>query len=151
MKRFRLTRSLPALAVIFAFGCGSDDDPVDPQPMGPPDISGTYSLQSLTGAITGGITIGPPIAQGTLMLTQTSVDGDTAMGTSALSIMVPDQEGGVTTIEDAGTYTMEVDGAWEQTGNIWVGLGTATLVGNVFTITVIEPATAASTSVWQKQ
>ncbi|WP_420463705.1 hypothetical protein [Candidatus Palauibacter sp.] len=146
---------IPVVAAGLVVGCGGDDDPVEPTTPAvtpPPNLSGTYDLQSLTGVVTGNFPIGPPIAVGTFTLMQNSASGDTATGSLSLSLTVTDpRDGSVTEIADQGMFTVRTDGSWEQTGQQQQALGTYTLAGNVLTVIVTEPAAAVSTTVWQRQ
>ena len=150
----RIPRILQAVTIVLGLavaGC-SDDDPAGPNGGGaPPDLSGTYDLASFTSVLTGGLTLTPPIVSGTFTLTQTNVAGDEATGSLTVSITVPDGTGGTQTINDGGTFKVRGDGTWEQTGNAVQGTGTFTLVGSTLTVNVTSPATAVSTSVWQRQ
>ncbi|WP_420442422.1 hypothetical protein [Candidatus Palauibacter sp.] len=154
MKRRLLMLFVPVLVATLVAGCG-DDNTVDPEPPGvegPPNLSGTYNLVSLTGAITGGITLAPPIAVGTFTLFQTGVSGDTATGTVSLDLTVTNPlDGSVIPIADTGTFTARADGTWQQTGQMAQNLGTYSLAGTVLTVTVTEPAPNVSTTVWQRQ
>ncbi len=149
MRKFNML--VPAVLVAALTGCGGDSDPTSPPPpTGPQDLSGSYSLQSYTSALTGGITLTPPTVSGTMQVTQTGVTGGVASGTVALSVRIPDGAGGVREVDDTGAYTQNQDGTWAQTGNLVQGAGTYTLAGNVLTIVVTDPAASASNSVWQK-
>ncbi|WP_420633396.1 hypothetical protein [Candidatus Palauibacter sp.] len=142
---------IPVVAAGLVVGCGGGDEPMEPAPPAvtpPPDLSGTYTLVSLTGAITGGATFGPPNVMGTFTLSQGAPSGDTASGTLSLSISAPAFE---FMLEDRGTFTIRADGSWEQRAETGQAVGTFTLAGNVLTVVVTEPATAASTTVWQRQ
>ena len=154
MKKRLLTLFVPAILATLVAGCGGDDtmDPEPPDVAGPADVSGTYSLVSLTGAITGGVTIGPPIAVGTAMLSQNPASGDTATGTMSMSLTVTDPlSGQVHEIEDQGTFTLRTDGSWEFAGQAQQNIGTYSLAGNVLSVVVTEPPAAAATTVWQRQ
>ena len=154
MKRL-LALFVPIVVIAVAAGCGGGDDMVDPDPPaseGPPDLSGTYNLVSLTGVISRGATVGPPIAVGTFMLSQNPSQGDTATGTMSLDgTFTNPLTGEVTAIMDSGTFTVRMDGSWGQTGRAGPASGTYTLAGNVLTVMVTEPAAAVSTTVWQRQ
>ena len=147
MKKRLLTLLVPVVGATLAIGCGGGDtmDPEPPAAVGPPDLSGTYSLVSVT---QGGLTVGPPGATGTFTLSQTSSSGDTASGTLTYSISIP-AIGFMQ--DDEGTFTVKSDGSWAQTGQVAQALGTYTLAGNVLTVIVTEPLAAASTTVWQRQ
>ncbi len=143
---------VPVVAVALAVSaCGEDD------PMGgggdtpPPDLSGTYSLQSFSSPLTGGVSVGPPVVSGTFTLLQTDVDGGEATGTFDVDLLLPDGAGGQMPFQDTGTFTVRSDGTWEQSGQIQQGLGTWTLVGSTLTVIVTDPAQAAGTTVWLRQ
>jgi len=130
MRRRSLRALIPvAMLVLAGFGtaCSSDDDPVDPPVE--PDLSGSYELVSFTQA---GITLGPPIATGTLSMTATRY---------TITITHPDPAnptGPPLTTDDSGTY--------ETSGNTWTqesdnaggfqGVGTYTLVEGTLTVDV---------------
>ena len=137
------------LAGTLAAGCGGDD-PAEPPTATPPDLSGTYDLQSFTSvALTGGNVLTD--LEGTLTLLQTGQTGNEATGTFNIAVTVPDGEGGFTRFLDQGTYAVQTDGSWEQTGRIFQGTGTFTLEGSNLTVNVVSPALSASTSIWRKQ
>jgi hypothetical protein len=140
------TLAIPILATLFATGC-SDSDPVDPGNNGPaPDLSGTYTLVSIVGAITGGVELGPAQGvTGTFTLTQT-IAGDPASGTYTVSLVLP-----AGAFQDQGTYENQEDGFWAQAGNVQQGLGTYAVVGNSLTVNVTDPIVSASSSLWMKQ
>ncbi|MDH3731902.1 MAG: hypothetical protein OEU54_00150 [Gemmatimonadota bacterium] len=147
MKALLRNLIVPAVMAFAVAGCGGDD-PIGPGNGGPPpDISGTYDIVSFT---QGGFTLTPPAVSGTFTVGQTSSSDTEASGTISLDITVPDGMGGFTNIVDAGTYTIRSNGSWEQDTQ-QQALGTYSLVGNTLTVTVTEPAQAASTSVWQRQ
>lgn len=147
MKKQLLRLCVPLVVAALVAGCGGGDtvDPEPPPAAGPPDLSGTYSLVSLT---QGGATVGPPLATGTFTLSQTSSSGDTASGTMTYEVSVP--AGGIM-LQDQGTFTIRTDGSWQQSGTEVQALGTYTLAGNVLTVIVTEPLAAVSTTVWQRQ
>lgn len=147
MKKRLLMLFVPVLVATLVAGCGGDD-PVDPEPPGvepPPNLSGTYDLQSVT---QGGLTVPAPAAMGTFVLTQTSSSGDTASGTLTYNVSIPSV--GIM-LADEGTFTIRTDGSWEQSGTQGQALGTYMLAGNVLTVIVTEPPPAVSTTVWQRQ
>ncbi len=155
MNKRLLTLCVPVVVATLVAGCGGDD-PMDTEPpadAGPPNLSGTYNLVSLSGAITGGITFAPPVAVGTFTLSQDATFEGSATGTLTLSITVTNPLDGsvIQTIEDQGTFTVRTDGSWEQTGETAQNIGTYSLAGNVLTVTVTEPAPNVSTTVWQRQ
>lgn len=140
------------VAVVAGCGGGIMVDPAPPAAEGPPDLSGTYSLVSLTGVISRGVTVGPPIAVGTFTLSQNPSSGDTATGTMSLDgTFTNPLNGEVTAIRDSGTFTVRSDGSWGQVGGAGPASGTYSLAGTVLTVMVTEPAAAVSTTVWQRQ
>lgn len=147
MKKRLRTFCVPLVVATLVVGCGGGDtmDPEPPSVEPPPNLSGTYDLQSV---MQGGITVPAPPAMGTFVVSQTSSSGDTASGTLMYSISIPDF--GVM-LADEGTYTIRTDGSWEQSGTTGQALGTYTLAGNVLTVAVTEPLAAVSTTVWQRQ
>lgn len=134
-----------------AWACGGDD-PVDPPDEGPPDVSGTYSLESFSSAAaTGNVALSPPDVSGTLTLVQSPSTGREATGTFDFDVTVPDSEGGTERVVDQGTYTIRADGTWEQRGGLFQGTGTFTIEGAVLTLTVNQPILSVSRSVWRRQ
>jgi hypothetical protein len=130
--------------------CGGED-PVESEPERPPDLTGTYTLESLLSELaTGGRTLTPPDVSGIFSVQQTSVTGPEASGTTMISITLPDGLGGTAELEDQGTYVNRLDGTWEQAGVLLQGLGTYTLRGDVLTVEVTEPALNVSTTVWRR-
>ena len=142
---FPLLVALPALAA-----CGGGEDPVEPEPERPPDLTGSYTLESLSAIVTGGQTFTPPLVSGSFSVQQTSVTGPEASGTTMITVTLPDGLGGMTTLEDQGTYVNRLDGTWEQAGVLLQGLGTYTVQGAILTVEVTEPALNVSTTVWRK-
>lgn len=140
----------PLLAALVAFAACGGEDVVEPEPEAPPDLTGSYSLQSLSAIVTGGLTLTSPEVSGSFTVQQTSVTGGEASGTTMIGVTLPDGQGGTTTLEDQGTYVNRLDGTWEQTGVLLQGLGTYTLQGNILTVEVTEPALNVSTTVWRR-
>lgn len=138
-----------AAGTMLAAGCGGED-PVEPD-NAPPDLTGTYTLVSISALVTGGEVLTAPDVSGSFVLQQSAPVGDRASGTMTMSITIPDGLGGATTIEDAGTYTVRRDGTWEQMGGLVQAKGTYTLVGNTLSVEVTEPVISVSTTVWQRQ
>ena len=141
---FRFLVALPALA-----GCGGEAA-VEPDPERPPDLSGSYTLESLSAIVTGGQTLSPPDVSGSFSVRQTSVVGAEASGTTTVSVTLPDGQGGTATFDDEGTYVNRFDGTWEQAGLLLQGIGTYTIRNNVLTVEVLEPAINVSTSIWRR-
>ena len=151
MLRPRSSRLFPLLVAILALAaCGGGEDPVEPEPERPPDLSGSYTLESLSAIVTGGLTLTPPDVSGSFSVQQTSVTGPEASGTTMITVTLPDGLGGMTTLEDQGTYVNRLDGTWEQAGVLLQGLGTYTVQGAILTVDVTEPALNVSTTVWRK-
>lgn len=144
---------MPVLAAALIAGCGSDDttEPEPPTVTPPPDLTGSYTLVSLSSPLTGGLTVAPPLVSGMFTLTQTSVSGDEARGNLSLSVTYPDGTGGTTTLTDEGTFVIRTDGSWEQTGAVQQAVGNYSVAGAVLTVSVTEPAAASGTTVWQRQ
>ncbi len=152
MLRSRSAPLFPLLATLLALAaCGGGEDPVEPEPERPPDLTGTYTLESLSAIVgTGGQTLTPPDVSGSFSVQQTSVTGPEASGTTMISVTLPDGMGGTETLEDQGTYVNRLDGTWEQAGVLLQGLGTYTVQGAILTVEVTEPALNVSTTVWRK-
>ena len=140
----------PLLVALLALTACGGEDPVEPEPERPPDLTGSYTLESLSAIITGGQTLTPPAVSGSFAVQQASVAGPEASGTTMISVTLPDGLGGTATLEDQGTYVNRLDGTWEQSGVLLQGLGTYTLQGAILTVEVTEPALNVSTTVWQK-
>lgn len=154
MKKRLLMLFVPVVVATLVAGCGGDDttEPEPPAVQGPPDLSGTYNLVSLTAVLTQGATFAPPIAVGTFTLSQDPASGDSATGSLSMDITVTNPlDGSVFNLVDQGTFTVRTDGSWEQTGTQQQAIGTYTLAGNVLTVAVTEPAAAVSTTVWERQ
>lgn len=148
--RSSVGRLWPVVAAgVLTAGCGGED-PVEPD-NAPPDLTGTYSLVSINALVTGGQVMTPPDVIGTFSLQQSAPVGDQASGSMSMDLTLPDGLGGTTQIVDTGTYTVRSDGTWEQMGNLVQAKGTYTLVDNVLTVEVTEPALNVSTTVWQRQ
>ncbi len=116
--------SVLAVALI-GMACSDDDSPNEPPGT---DLSGTYELVSLT---QGGNTIGPPLATGTLVLTQTTYSID-------LNVPNPDDPFGppVNTV-DSGTYSTSGSNWTQESSETGLqGVGTFTLQGGTLTVNV---------------
>ncbi len=142
---------VPLVAVTFFAGCSDDEGPTTVVP--PPDLSGTYNLASIVGAVvTGGLTLTPtsiPPGTGTMTVAETSSTGSVARGTYQISLNLA---GNV--VVDNGEYTIDAsNGRWTQDSSTqgFQSIGTYTLVGSTLTVEVTQPAAAASTSVWDEQ
>lgn len=135
---------VPLVAVTLFAGSCDDEGPTNVVP--PPDLSGTYDLSSFT---QGGVTLNPPVVNGTIVVTETSRTGSVATGTYALDITTPAGQ-----VIDNGTYSIDTsDDSWSQDSSTqgFQSVGTYSLVGSTLTVEVTAPAAAANTSVWQKQ
>lgn len=135
---------LAALAIVF-FAAACEEKPVEPDET-PPDLTGSYTLVSLTQA---GQTGTPPTVTGTFNVRQTKVEGQEASGTMEMKVTINLSEPPAV-IEDEGGYKNRYDGTWEQTGQVIQSKGTYTFAGDTLTVVVTEPAIAASTTVWTK-
>ncbi|WP_420449502.1 hypothetical protein [Candidatus Palauibacter sp.] len=152
MKKRLFMLFVPMVVATLVAGCGGDDT-MEPEPPaeGPPNLTGTYTLVSLSSPLTGGLTVTPPLVNGMFTLTQTSTSGDEASGTLSLNLMYPDGAGGLATLMDEGTFVIRTDGSWEQTGALQQAVGTYSVAGTALTVVVSQPPTAAGTTVWQRQ
>ncbi len=124
-----------ALAVVLLGGCSGGDSTSPPTTA---NFSGSYTLQSLTAA---GLTIVPPLASGTLVLTATNYTFD-------VTVTVPGQP--TIHMQDSGTYTFS-GSSWTQnstaTGQT---VGTYSQQGTTLTFNMTQQG-QATTTVWQKQ
>ena len=130
----RMTARMSGIALVAALlvGACSDDDPTDPNGT---DLSGNYTLVSYA---VGGVTLTPPAATGTLVLTSTRY-------TITASI-------GGTPINDNGTYTVSGNQITQNSDVLPIQtVGTWTQSGNLFTIDVTVPVQGRVISTWQKQ
>lgn len=86
---------LGALALLLFVSCGGDEK----NPLTPSSLAGTYNLESISLLLSGvTISLGPPQATGTLILTETRY---------ALSTVLSDPSQGLSdTMTEAGTYTV---------------------------------------------
>ena len=150
MLRSKPAQPFPILLVLLGCAACGGEDPVEPEPERPPDLTGSYTLESLSAIVTGGQTLTPPDVAGSFSVQQTSVTGAEASGTTMISITLPDGLGGTTMLEDQGTYVNRLDGTWEQAGVLLQGLGTYTLQSGILTVDVTEPALNVSTTVWRR-
>lgn len=121
-----------ALAAALLVGGCSDDDPTEPNGT---DLSGNYTLVSYQ---VGGVTLTPPAATGTLVLTSTRYTINAVIGGTPIS--------------DNGTYTVSGNQITQSSDvNPIQTVGTWTQSGNQFTIDVTVPVQGRVVSVWQKQ
>jgi len=107
-----------------------------------PSLSGTYELVSLT---QGGVTLGPPIATGTLALTQTNY---------SISITHPNPDnpaGPPLTTVDNGTYSTDGSVWTQESANAggFQSVGTFSLQGGTLTIDVTTAGVQVLT-VWSR-
>ena len=153
MKKRLLMLFVPVVVATLVAGCGGDDttEPEPPAVESPPDLTGSYTLVSLSSPLTGGATVTPPLVNGMFTLTQTSVSGEEARGNLSLNLMYPDGTGGLTTLMDEGTFVIRTDGSWEQTGALQQAVGNYSVAGTTLTVVVSQPPTASGTTVWQRQ
>ena len=156
MFRSRPGSLIAALAgVALVWNCAEEEIlPPDPSP---PDLTGTYALQSITFALDPETTLVPPEVSGSFTVQQTAVGGGEATGTFTSDLTLP-FSGNIARFQGTGTYTNRLDGTWEQeflTGP-FVDLspqqtGTYTYESSVLTVVVEQPALSASTTVWRRQ
>ncbi len=138
-----LLGAIPAIVAMF-LAAGCEEDPPPPEET-PPDLTGTYELVSLKqGSFP---PVGPPDANGTFTVRQTSVMGQEASGTVVLKITIvtPPVE-----INADGTYKNRHDGSWEQEAGDLQTKGTYTLANDTLTVIVTEPPSAVSTTIWKR-
>ncbi len=138
-----LPAAIPAMMAMF-LAAGCEEDPPPPEET-PPDLTGTYELVSLKqGSFP---PVGPPDANGTFTVRQTSVMGQEASGTVVLKITIvtPPVE-----IDADGTYKNRHDGSWEQEAGDLQTKGSYTLANDTLTVIVTEPPSAVSTTIWKR-
>ena len=154
-------RSRPGLLIValagvpLVLGC-SEEVIVPPDPT-PPDLTGTYTIQSFTSALDSATTLVPPDVSGSFVVQQTAVGGGEASGTFTTDLKLP-FSGNIIELPGSGTYTNRLDGTWEQeflTGPL-VALspqqtGTYTYESSILTVVVLQPPLSASTTVWRRQ
>jgi hypothetical protein len=142
--RRRPLRALLPLAIVALVGltgsCSSDDDN-GTNPPAETDLSGTYELVSFT---QGGTTLGPPLATGTLVATQT---------TYSITITHPDPAdpfGPPLTTIDEGTYSTDGNNWTQESSNTGLqGVGTFSLQGATLTVDVTTAGIEVLT-VWNR-
>jgi len=138
MRQWRVASAavFATLAALALASCKSNDST---GPEGGANLAGTYSLVSLT--FEGQPTVGPPLATGSLTLT------DTAYSIS-IDITVPGAEQQIT---DAGTYTVS-GSSWSQSSSTLniQSVGTYTLADGTLTVDVTT-AGQQVTTIWLKQ
>lgn len=156
MFRSRSGSLIAALAgVALVWNC-AEEEITPPDPM-PPDLTGTYAIQSFTHVLEPETTLVPPDVSGSFTVQQTAVVGGEATGTFTSDLTLP-FGGDIVRFQGTGTYTNRLDGTWEQefmTGPL-VDLspqqtGTYTFESSVLTVVVEQPALTASTTVWRRQ
>lgn len=143
------------VGVSLVWGC-AEEEIVPPEPA-PPDLTGTYAIQSFTSALDPETTLVPPDVSGSFTVQQTAVAGGEATGTFTTDLMLP-LAGNIIELPGTGTYTNRLDGTWEQeflTGPL-VELspqqtGTYTYESSILTVVVLQPSLSASTTVWRRQ
>ena len=143
--------------VSFVPGCG-DEVVVVPDPT-PPNLTGTYTLQSFTSALDPETTLVPPEVSGSFTVQQESaVASGEASGTFTSDLTLPFMRQHRPSSAGTGTYVNRLDGTWEQeflTGPL-VQLspqqtGTYTFENSILTVVVEQPPLSASTTVWRRQ
>lgn len=152
--RSRLLTAVLA-GVSLVAGCG-DEEVVVPDPT-PPNLTGTYTLQSFTSALDPETTLVPPEVSGSFTVQQTAVASGEASGTFTSDLTLP-FSGNIVELGGTGTYVNRLDGTWEQeflTGPL-VQLspqqtGTYTFENSILTVVVEQPPLSASTTVWRRQ
>lgn len=141
--------------VALVWNC-AEEEMIPPDPM-PPDLTGTYAIESFTSALDPETTLVPPEVSGSFTVQQTAVVGGEATGTFTTALKLP-LAGNIIELPGSGTYTNRLDGTWEQeflTGPL-VDLspqqtGTYTFESSILTVVVEQPALSASTTVWRRQ
>lgn len=123
-----------ALAVLLVAGCAGGDSTTPPTT----DFTGSYTLQSLTAA---GLTIVPPLASGTLVLTSTNYTFD-------VTVTVPGQP--TIHMQDSGTYSFSGSSWTQNSSATGQTVGTYSQQGNTLTFNMTQQG-QATTTVWQKQ
>ena len=119
-------------ATVLLAACSGDDDGTGPDST---DLSGNYTLVSYA---VGGVTLTPPAATGTLVLTSTRYTITASIGGQP--------------INDNGTYTVSGNQITQTSDVLPIQtVGTWTQSGNLFTIDVTVPVQGRVISVWQKQ
>jgi hypothetical protein len=129
-----MARALGAalFATTLLAACSGDDDGTGPDDT---DLSGNYTLVSYQ---VGGVTLTPPAATGTLVLTSTRYTINAVIGGTPIS--------------DNGTYTVSGNQITQSSDvNPIQTVGTWSQNGNLFTIDVTVPVQGRVVSVWQKQ
>jgi hypothetical protein len=129
---------LGAVALVgFTTACGDDGNGNGTNPPPETDLSGTYQLVSITQS---GLTLSPPLATGSMTLSQTSYEVD---------LIVANQSGGQDMIHDEGTYSTSGN-SWTQESTILPvqSVGTFSLQGSTLTVDVTSPEPV--TTVWNK-
>jgi hypothetical protein len=138
LRSLRAPLLVALVSVVGAVAACSDDDDNGTNPPNEVDLSGTYTLVSVT---QGGITVGPEQgASGTLVLTQT---------TYSIDLTIPSPTGPVNTV-DSGTYEISGDTWTQESDNAggFQGVGTYSLSGGTLTVDVTT-AGVQVLSVWQ--
>lgn len=155
MFRSRSGSLIVALAgVALVWNC-AEEAIIPPDPT-PPDLTGTYTVQSLKFAAAD-TTLVPPTVSGSFTVQQTAVAGGEATGTFTSDLTFP-VGGNIIQFPGSGTYTNRLDGTWEQeflTGPLVTlspqQTGTYTYESSILTVVVEQPELSASTTVWRRQ
>ncbi len=156
MFRSRSGSLIVALAGVALVWSCAEEAIIPPDPT-PPDLTGTYTIESFTSALDAETTLVPPEVAGSFTVQQTAVGGGEATGTFTTDLKLP-FSGNIIELPGSGTYTNRLDGTWEQeflTGPL-VQLspqqtGTYTFEISILTVVVEQPALSASTTVWRRQ
>lgn len=157
MFRSRSGSLIAALSgVALVWNCAEEEImPPDPTP---PNLTGTYTIESFTSALDPETTLVPPEVSGSFTVQQATVAGGEATGTFTSDLTLPVPGGNIARFEGTGTYANRLDGTWEQeflTGPL-VQLspqqtGMYTFESSILTVVVEQPALSASTTVWRRQ
>lgn len=109
---------------------------------GNPDLVGSYTLVSIMSGAFGGVELKPPVATGTMTMTDSTYTVD-------ITIAAPGQD--TIPVQDMGTYTVSGDSI-TQTSSVQQiqSVGTYSLVNNTLTVDVTAAGQETKT-VWNKQ
>lgn len=131
--------TLVAVTLLVVAGCSSKSTT---GPTGNPDLVGSYRLVTITSAAFGGVELKPPVATGTMTMTDSTYTVD-------ITIAVPGQD--TIPIQDMGTYTVSGDSI-TQTSTVQQiqSVGTYSLVNNTLTVDVTAAGQETKT-IWNKQ
>lgn len=142
--------------VALVWNC-AEEEIIPPDPT-PPDLTGTYAIESFAFTADPETVFVPPEVSGSFTVQQTAAAGGEATGTFTSDLTLPLPGVGIVRFEGTGTYTNRLDGTWEQeflTGPL-VQLspqqtGMYTFEGSILTVVVEQPPLSASTTVWRRQ